>query len=38
MQIRRMASGLFILAYLMCLAWGVGAHALKVGLAGNTSS
>jgi hypothetical protein len=38
MQIRRMASGLFILAYVMCLAWGVGAHALKVGLAGNTTS
>ena len=38
MRIRRWASGFFICCYLGCLAWGVSAHALKVGLAGNTFS
>jgi hypothetical protein len=38
MQFRRWASGIFICGYLMTLAWGVAAHALKFGLVGNTFS
>lgn len=38
MQVRRWLSGLFIVAYLGCLVWGVTAHSLKYGLQGNTLS
>lgn len=38
MRIHRWGSVLFISTYLLCLAWGVAAHALKVGLVGNTVS
>lgn len=38
MQIRRWLQGLFISCYLLSLAWGIAAHALKVGLVGNTVS
>ncbi len=38
MQVRRWASGIFITCYLLALGWGVAAHALKVGLVGNTLS
>jgi hypothetical protein len=38
MQLRRWASGLFIVCYLLAMAWGIGAHALKAGLACNTLS
>jgi hypothetical protein len=36
MAIRRIPVVLFIVGYLCCLAGGIGAHALKVGLQGNT--
>lgn len=38
MRVRRWISGLFITSYLLALAWGIAAHALKVGLQGNTLS
>lgn len=38
MKLQRWASALFIAAYLIAFSWGVAAHALKVGLMGNTIS
>lgn len=36
MRIQRVLAGVFIAGYLGWLAWGIGAHVLKVGLYGNT--
>jgi uncharacterized membrane protein len=36
MSIRRISAVVFIVGYLSCLTWGIGAHALKMGLQGNT--
>lgn len=36
MRMPRILSGLFIFCYLSWLAWGIGAHVLKIGLDGNT--
>lgn len=36
--ISRLSANLFIACYVSCLAWGVAAHALKMGLSGNTLS
>ena len=38
MRSRRWISGAFITCYLLALCWGIGAHALKVGLLGNSFS
>lgn len=38
MKLRRWASTVFIAGYLLSFAWGVAAHALKLGLVGNTIS
>jgi len=38
MTIRRICAVTFIVGYLGCLTWGIGAHALKMGLQGNTIS
>lgn len=38
MRIGRWISGLFITGYLLALSWGIAAHALKMGLQGNTIS
>lgn len=36
MRLRQWSAVLFITCYLGCLCWGIGAHALKCGLQGNT--
>lgn len=36
MRFKKWAAGLFITCYLLSLAWGISAHALKLGLVGNS--